>query len=149
MSLKSKVQLEKKVISLNKSHSKMTVLVDICNNRKSIQQQKRHLLQTRLGSIQTNISFSPRRLQDILKTSSKTSWKFLQDVFKMCLQDVLQKLLQDVKKTSSRRVYNTSSENAFKRSSKRLQDVFQDVFKTSSRRLQDVLTRCSWRRLEW
>ena len=94
----------------------------------------------------------------------KTSWRHLEDVFRLRLQ-----------KTSSRRLDQdeyvrlslTSSEDVFKTSSRRLgQDQYirlgytssrrlQDVFKTSSRHLQDVfktssrrLANTSWRHLQ-
>ena len=97
----------------------------------------------------------------------KTSWRLLEDVFRLrlqkasssrriyspysyvfrrCLQDVLIKTnilvlvicLQDVFKASSRR-----SQNVFKTSSRHL----QDVFKTFSRHLQDVF-KTFWERLQ-
>ena len=89
----------------------------------------------------------------------KTSWRRLEDVFRLCLQktssrhlqDVLPRCLQDVFKTFPRRLTKTSW--------KRLQDVFQkhlqDIFKTSSRRFQGVfqtslrrLTKMSSRRFQ-
>ena len=67
----------------------------------------------------------------------KTSWRRLEDAFRLRLQ-----------KTSWSRPIYSSWPYVFKTSSRRLQDVFktssrrlQDVFKTSSRHLQDVLPR--------
>ena len=84
----------------------------------------------------------------------KTSWRRLEDVFRLRLQKTSSRHLQDVLvktniywswpyvfKTFSRRL-----QDVFKTSSKRLQNVFKmsckNVFKTSSRLLQDVLQRC-------
>ena len=68
----------------------------------------------------------PRYLQDVFKTSSKTSSRHLQDFFK-----TFRRRLQDI--------FKASCHDVFKTSSKRLQDVLKNFFKTSSRRLQDVL----------
>ena len=103
----------------------------------------------------------------------KTSWRRLEDVFRLrlrktssrCLQDVLMKtniflLIIHLQKTSSRRLgqdqyirlgYTSSRrlQDVFKTFSRRLQDVLprrlQDVFKTSSRHLQDVFKTSSKR----
>ena len=84
----------------------------------------------------------------------KTSWRPLEDVFRLRLQKTSSRFLdQDKHKclghTSSRRFqdfFKTSCQDVFKTSSRRLQDVLQktssrhlqDVFKTFSRRLQDI-----------
>ena len=76
-----------------------------------------------------------RRLQDVLKTSSRSledvfakrlsimSSRRLQDSFKTCLQSVLQLCLQDVFKTPSRHL-GRQKNVTLKTSWKRLQDVF-------------------------
>ena len=64
-----------------------------------------------------------KHLQDVLKTSCKTSSRCFQDVFKMCLQDVLQLCLQDASKMSWRRL-GRQKNVTLKTSWGRLQDVF-------------------------
>ena len=99
----------------------------------------------------------------------KTSWKRLEEVFRLRLQQTFSRGLQDVliktkifilltrlQKTSSRCFYQDQYIPLGHTSSRRLQDVLQkrlqgifktssrhfwDVFKTSSRHLQDVLLR--------
>ena len=103
----------------------------------------------------------------------KTSWRRLEDVFRLrlrktssrCLQDVLMKtniflLIIHLQKTSSRRLQDVFVMSNIFVLCIRLQDVFktsgynvlmtfsrrfQDVFKTSSRRLQDVFKTSSRR----
>ena len=81
----------------------------------------------------------------------KTSWRRLQDVFRLRLQKTYSRRLQDVLIKTNIFVLVLRLQ---KTSSRRLQDVLvktnifvlairlQDVFKTFSRRLQDVLPRC-------
>ena len=79
----------------------------------------------------------------------KTSWRRLEDLFRLRLQKTSSRRLQDVliktnmfalalrlQKTSWSRPIYLSWPYVFKTSSRRL----QDVFKTSSRRFQDVLS---------
>ena len=84
-----------------------------------------------------------RRLEDVFRlrlqktSSSRWIYSLYSYVFRRRLQDVLQKRHQDILKTPSRR-----SQEVFNTSSRHLQDVllrrFQDVFKTTSRHLQDL-----------
>ena len=97
----------------------------------------------------------------------KTSWRHLEDVFRLRLQKTSSRRLQDVliktnmfalalrlQKTSWSRPIYSSWLYVFKTSSRRLQDVFKtsckNVFKTSWRRLQDGTSKHSswWRLLE-
>ena len=79
----------------------------------------------------------------------KTSWRFLEVVFKMSwrrLEDVLKTILQDVLKTSWKRLQDILArhlEEVLKASWRRLEDVWPGrIYWSSSRRLQDVF----WRR---
>ena len=96
------------------------------------------------------------RLEDVLKTFFKTSWRRFEDVFKTSwrrLEDVLKTFLQDVLKTSWKRL-----EDVLKTSWKRLEDVLktysqdeyigldQDVLKTSSEDVRLRRTYSSWSR---
>ena len=90
----------------------------------------------------------------------KTSWRRLEDVFRLRLQKTSLRRLQDVliktnifalalrlQKTSSRRIGQDQYIRLAKTSSRHLQDVLQkrlqDIFKTSSRRFEDdVMQRC-------
>ena len=102
----------------------------------------------------------------------KTSWRRLEDVFRLRLQKTSSRRLQDVliktnifvlvlrlQKTSSRRLQDVLVKTNIFVLAIRLQDVFKtsckNVFKTSSRRLQDVfktssrrLANTSWRHLQ-
>ena len=98
--------------------------------------------------IQANISCFPRRLQDVLKTSSawhfsssKTSWRHLVGIFTIRLPKMSSRRLQNVFKTSSRRVCKTSCNYVFKTSWKTKKCYTEDVLKTSWRRLQYVFTK--------
>ena len=83
-----------------------------------------------------------RRLEDVFRLRlQKTSWRRLQDVFIKTNMFTLALCLQ---KTSSRRLQDVLVKTNIFVLAIRLQDVFktfsrclQDVFKTSSRRLQD------------
>ena len=97
----------------------------------------------------------------------KTSWRRLEDVFRLHLQKTSSRRLQDVliktnmftlalrlQKTSSRRLQDVLVKTNIFVLAICLQDVFktcsrrlQDVFKTSSRRLQDVF-KTFWGRLQ-
>ena len=70
-----------------------------------------------------------------------------------CLHNVFKTSSRHVFKTSSRHVFKTSSRHAFKTSWRRLQRKTScEVLKTSSRRLQDVLEDIKllrWRRVWW
>ena len=80
------------------------------------------------------IKTSWRRLEDAFRLRlQKTSWRHLEDVLVKINIFVLAIRLQDVFKTSSRRLAKTSSRH------------LQDVFKTFSRRLQDVFKTSSRR----
>ena len=85
----------------------------------------------------------------------KTSWRRLEDVFRLRLQKTSSRRLQDVliktnmfalalrlQKTSSRRLDQDQYIRLGHTSSRRLQDIsqkrLQDILKTSSRRFQDV-----------
>ena len=115
-----------------------------------------HLLSSTVLDRKENITISQQKF-----VLMKTSWRRLEDVFRLhlqktssrCFQDVLVKTkifvlticLQDIFKMPSRRfqdVFKTSSRRLAKTSSRRFQDVFKtpchDVFKTFWRRLQDV-----------
>ena len=99
-----------------------------------------------------------------------TSWRHLEDVFRLCLQKMFSRCVQDVliktnifalvirlQKTSSRRLGQDQYIRLSYTSSRRLQDVFKTswsrpiysswpyVFKTSSRRFQDVFKTSSRR----
>ena len=100
--------------------------------------------------IQANISCFPRRLQDVLKTSSawhfsssKTSWRHLVGIFTIRLPKMSSRRLQNVFKTSSRRVCKTSCNYVFKTSWK----TKNVTLKTSWRRLEDVFSTFSPRRM--
>ena len=73
----------------------------------------------------------------------KTSWRCLEDVFRLRLRKTSSRRLQDVLVKTNIFVLAIRLQDVFKTFSRRLQDVFktscQDVFKTFSRRLQDVL----------
>ena len=77
-----------------------------------------------------------RRLEDVLKTSSKR----LQDFLKVCWRRFSRRV-EDVLKTSWRCL-----EDILKTSWRFLEDVLQDVLKTSWKRLENVL-KTSWRRM--
>ena len=72
-------------------------------------------------------------ITDAFSNVIKTSSRWLQDVFKVCLQDLFERRHQDVFKTSSR-----CPQNVFARR-------FQVVSKTCSRR---ICKTSSWRRLQ-
>ena len=71
-----------------------------------------------------------RRLEDVFKTSRKTSWRHLRDIFKTSWK-TKNCYAQDVIKTSWRHVLKTSWRHVLKTSWRRLEDI-------SWRRLQDV-----------
>ena len=60
----------------------------------------------------------PRRLEDVLKTSCKTSWKtkncYVEDVLKTCLEDVLKTWLEDFLKVCLEDVLKTYLEDVLK-----------------------------------
>ena len=75
--------------------------------------------------------------------SMKTSWKRLEDLFRLRLPKTSLRRLQEVLiKTNIFFINHTSSEDALKTSSR----GFQDVLMTSSRRFQDIFKAC-WKNL--
>ena len=91
----------------------------------------------------TNIYWSSTRLQRNNFSSSKTSWRRLEDVLKMFCKHIL--------KTSWRRLEHIS-QDVLKTSWRGLQDVLEDEKLLRWRRLEDVLKTCledvlktSWR----
>ena len=78
----------------------------------------------------------PRRLEDVLKTSCKTSWKtkncYAEDVLKTCPEDVLKTCLEDVLKTCIEDVLKTCLEDVLK-------TCLEDVLKTLWRQAKYLL----------
>ena len=92
---------------------------------------------------------SLRGLQRNNYSSSKGSWRRLQDVFKMCLQYVFQKRLQGVFASRLQDAFKTSSSKP-QMSWRHLQEVLKTSWKTKKmlhwRNLQDVFSTSSpWR----
>ena len=117
----------------------------------------------KINRLLSNVPANIRLDEDVLKTS----WRCLEDVFRLRFQKTSSRRLQDVlikknmfalafrlQKTSSRRLGQDQCICLGHMSSRRLQDVFktssrhlQDVLKTSSRLLQNVF-KTSSRRLK-
>ena len=102
-----------------------------------------------LFSVSENQGYSKELLEELLliqfmlkvsenrkgkKPATQQTFLVFQDVFNVTLF-----IFQDVFKTSSRRHQDVFAIRLPKASSKRLQDVLQDVFKAFSRRIQDIL----------
>ena len=85
-----------------------------------------------------------KRLQSDNFSSSKTSWRCLEDIFKTCLRYVLQKPLQDVFQD----VFKTYLQDVLRPFEDVLKISCNYVLKTSSRRLQYVFTKTNvcWER---
>ena len=85
-----------------------------------------------------------KRLQPDNFSSSKTSWRCLEDIFKTCLRYVLQKPLQDVFQD----VFKTYLQDVLRPFEDVLKISCNYVLKTSSRRLQYVFTKTNvcWER---
>ena len=106
----------------------------------------------KINRLLSNVPANIRLDEDILKTS----WRCLEDVFRLRFQKTSSRRLQDVliKKNMFALAFRLQ-----KTSSRRLQDVLvktnvfvlaiclQDVFKTSLRHLQDIF-KTFWRRLQ-
>ena len=78
----------------------------------------------------------------------KTSWRRLEDVFRLRLRKTYSRCIQNVLVKTNIFVLSIRLQDVFKTSSRNLQDVLprclQDVFKTSSR----LLANTSWRHLQ-
>ena len=72
----------------------------------------RHVLKTTSTRLQcnnfTSSKTSWRRLEDVLEDEKLLRWRRLQDVLKTCLEDVLKTCLEDVLKTYLEDVFKTS-----------------------------------------
>ena len=84
---------------------KFIILDEFHVKKKGLKLPSKYLLVLKMSSTRlqrNNFTSSKtfwRFLEDVFKTSRKTSWRRLEDVLKTCLEDVLKTCLEDVLKT--------------------------------------------------